>query len=223
LKVVRLLYKLILGMIPVSAMLLGQGAPAPDASGKESKGIPARANPTDYQAHAQAGMFTIGAEFTGHSVATAEALLTTEEYIVVEVGLFGPADANLKLAHENFSIRINGKKMPSPADPYAAVFQSLKDPEWVPPGGLEPKSKTGGLSSGGKSGDDPPPLPPKVPVELKRLMAQRVQKVALPEGDRPLPVAGLIFFQHGGKVQGIRSLELIYDGPAGKATLTLQP
>jgi hypothetical protein len=53
-------------------------------------------------------------------------------------------------------------------------------------------------------------------------MAQRVQKASLPEGDRPLPQAGLIFFQYGGKTESIRSLELIYDGPAGKATLKLQ-
>jgi hypothetical protein len=54
-------------------------------------------------------------------------------------------------------------------------------------------------------------------------MAQRVQKAALPEGDRTLPQAGLIFFQYRGKTQSIHSIELIYVGPAGKATLTLQP
>jgi hypothetical protein len=54
-------------------------------------------------------------------------------------------------------------------------------------------------------------------------MAQRVQKASLPEGDRALPQAGLIFFQYRGKAQGIHSIELIYAGPAGKATLTLQP
>jgi hypothetical protein len=36
-------------------------------------------------------------------------------------------------------------------------------------------------------------------------------------------VAGLIFFQYGGKTKGMKSLELIYDGAAGKATLKLQP
>jgi hypothetical protein len=54
-------------------------------------------------------------------------------------------------------------------------------------------------------------------------MAQRVQKATLPEGDRALPLAGLIFFQYRGKTQGIHSIELIYAGPAGKASLTLQP
>jgi hypothetical protein len=54
-------------------------------------------------------------------------------------------------------------------------------------------------------------------------MAQRVQKATLPKGDRALPLAGLIFFQYRGAAKGIHSVELIYDGPAGKATLALQP
>jgi len=54
-------------------------------------------------------------------------------------------------------------------------------------------------------------------------MAQRVQKSALPEGDRPLPQAGLIFFQYRGKSKGIHSMELMYAGAAGKATIALQP
>ena len=54
-------------------------------------------------------------------------------------------------------------------------------------------------------------------------MAQRVQKATLPEGDRALPQAGLIYFQYRGEAKGIHSVELIYDGPAGKATLALQP
>ncbi len=82
------------------------------------------------------------------------------------------------------------------------------------------------MSSGG-NGDqaDPnaPPPPVKIPIEVQRAMAQRVQKATLPEGDRTLPVAGLIYFQYRGKTQGIHSVELIYDGPAGKATLALQP
>jgi len=50
-----------------------------------------------------------------------------------------------------------------------------------------------------------------------------VQKAAFPEGDRTVPVAGLLFFQYSGKAKSIRSVELIYNGPAGKATLELQP
>jgi hypothetical protein len=54
-------------------------------------------------------------------------------------------------------------------------------------------------------------------------MEQHVQKVAMLEGDRALPQAGLLFFEYRGKTQGIRSLELIYSGAAGTTTLALQP
>jgi hypothetical protein len=63
----------------------------------------------------------------------------------------------------------------------------------------------------------------KIPIGIQRGWAQRIQKAALPEGDRPLPQAGVIFFQYRGKLQSIYSLELIYAGPAGKATLDLRP
>ena len=67
------------------------------------------------------------------------------------------------------------------------------------------------------------PAPVQIPIGVQRAMAQRVQKASLPEGDRTLPQAGLIFFQYRGKTQSIHSIELIYTGPAGKVTLPLQP
>jgi hypothetical protein len=195
--------------------------PGKDAQSTEGKGMPPRAAPSDYQAHAQAGTLTIAAEFTGHSVPTMEATLTTEDYVVVETALFGPPDARVKLSPEDFSLRINGKKTPLPGQPYVLVFKSLKDPLWEPPDQPDAKSKTS-FGTGGKDSNSPPPVV-HVPIELQRAMAQHVQKAALPEGERALPQAGLIFFQYRGKTQGIHSIELIYTGPAGNASLTLQP
>jgi hypothetical protein len=219
-----------IGMVAALTAILcqnvaGQAAPTPaapsaDAQSREAKGVPPRAAPGDYQGHAQAGAVTIAAEFTAHSVVTAEQLLTTEDYVVVEVGLFGPPETHLKLSYADFSVRINGKKAPVMAEEYNAVFGSLKDPEWEPPETGEKKSKT---SIGGNGKSDTGSLPPivHVPIELKRAMQLRVQKASLPEGERPLPAAGLIFFPHRGK--NIQSIELIYAGPAGKAAVTLHP
>jgi hypothetical protein len=197
---------------------LGQG---PEAS----KGLPPRATPADYQAHVQAGKVTIAAEFDGHSIPDPQTILSTEDYVVVEVGLFGDPGSTLALNYQDFSARINNKKkVLLPAQPYALVFKSLKDPEYVPPGTLETKEKkqtslnTGG---GGSQNSAPDSLPPviHIPIEVSRGWEQRVQKASLPQGDRPLPQAGLIFFEHHGKTD---SIELIYNGPAGKATLALQ-
>jgi len=198
-----------------------QDSAAKDASGNESKGMPPRATPADYQAHTQAGKLTLAAEFVGHSVPTPEATYSTEDFVVVETGLFGLPEARLKLSIGDFSLRINGKKMASPSQPYGLSFSSLKDPEWEPP--TKPKADKPTLNAGGGQPDDSFKPIVRMPIELKRTMQQRVQRASMPEGDRALPAAGLLFFEYRGKTESIRSLELIYSGPAGKATLALQP
>ena len=197
-----------------------QSAPSKDTQINDTKGLPPRVAPTDYQAQAQAGTVTVAAEFTGHSIATMQGTFTTEDYVAVETALFGPPEARIKLAIEDFSLVINEKKTLS-SQPYGLAFHSLKDPEWEPPSS-ESKSKTS-IGTGGGGKNDPPPAPVHMPIALQRAMQQKVQKAALPEGDRALPQAGLIFFEYRGKTERIHSLELIYAGPAGKTTLTLQP
>jgi hypothetical protein len=216
----------ITGLTVSSVFLTAQDQSSKDIQAKadtQGKGMPPRAAPTEYQAQAQAGTVTIGAEFMGHAVPTPEQSVASEDYVVVDAGLFGPPGARTVLSRDDFSLRINGKKTASPSEPYELVFKSLKDPEWQPPEPVEPKSSGSGLSTGGGNQDKTPPLPPKMPFPLRRTMELHVQKAAMQEGDRPLPQAGLLFFSYRGKAESIHSLELIYSGAAGKATLTLQP
>lgn len=202
-----------------------QPKPVKEAQPSEAKGLPPRAAPTDYQTQGKAGDVTIAAEFKGHAVPTEEATFTAEEFVVVEVALYGPPDAKTRLSNDDFSLRINGKKTALPSQPYELAFKSLKDPEWAPPVPTETKSKTsfGSGGGGGGAGDNGPPPVVHMPMDLQRAMQQKVQRAALLEGARALPQAGLIFFQYRGKVEGIHSIELIYAGAAGKATVTLQP
>jgi hypothetical protein len=58
---------------------------------------------------------------------------------------------------------------------------------------------------------------------LRRKMTQYIEVNSLPEGEHSLPKAGLLFFPYHSKTQNIRSMELVYNGPAGKATVALQP
>ena len=187
---------------------------------EKAPGMPPRSAATDYQAHAQSGAVTIAAEFKGHAVPTPQETLSTEDYVVVEAAFFGPPETRLKLSLDDFSLRINKKKTALPNQPFGLVFQSLKNPELEPPSSAS-KSKTN-VGTGGQSDSAPAPVF-RLPPEVKHAMQQHVQKAALPEGDRALPQAGLIFFQYRGKTQNIQSLELIYSGPAGKATIALQP
>lgn len=199
-------------------------AQAPDAA-KAQQGLPARATPADYQAQAKVGNVSIGAEFTGHGIPNAQQPLNSEDYVAVEVGLFGPADAHLTIGASDFSLRINGKKELVPSQPWGLVAKGVKDLEWVSPDAVPGESKSKGSVSGGaggQGGSNPPPLPPKVPIDVLRGWQFAVRNAALAQGDRALPQAGLIFFPYRGKVASIRSLELIYEGPAGTASVTLQ-
>jgi hypothetical protein len=210
-------------ILPIILCLEGQNTPSKDAQ-TETKGLPPRAAPGDYQSQAQTGAVTIAAEFTGHSLPTLEGPLTTEDYVVVETALFGAPGAQIKISAEDFSLRVNGKKTPLPSQPYGMILTSLKDPEWVPPEPPAPKSKSSIGGGGQGQGDsNAPPAPVKIPIAVQRAMAQRAQRASLPGGDRALPQAGLIFFQYRGKEKNLQSIELLYEGPAGKATLKLQP
>ena len=184
--------------IAVFAVLLCQGAlPGQDAhkeaAARDAKGLPPRATPADYQAHAQAGAVTLGAEFAGHSIPTPQSVLASENFVAVEVGFFGAADAHTTISSRDFSLRVNDKKSALPAQPYALVFDGLKDPQWEPPIPVESKSSKTSIGSSGQGQNDPGSTPPPVhiPFEVQRGWQQSVLKSALPEGDRLLPTAGL--------------------------------
>jgi hypothetical protein len=202
----------------------GQTPPGKPVPMNEAKGMPPRPSPGDYQAQAKAGAVTIAADFDEHSAITEDGTYSTEDYVVVEAAVFGAPDARLKLSRGDFSLRINDKKVPLISQSYEVVARSLKDPSWVPPEEDKSKSKTGISSGGGQdAAGSPPPPPPKMPVPLQLAMEQKVQRATLLQGDRALPQAGLLFFEYRGKPKNIRSVELLYEGPAGKATLELQP
>jgi hypothetical protein len=197
-----------------------QQTPAPGKAGPVTvtQGLPPRAAPSDYPTQAKLGPITLAAEFAGHGIPTPDGPLSTDDYIVVEVAFYGPAEPRLPLSFRDFALRINSRKNPTSSDSFERVGLSAKDPEWGPPE-KEEKSKT---SIGGGGSNDSSKEPPRPPMELRRAWAQRVKKTALAEGELPLPQAGLLYFPYGGKVTGIRSLELIYSGPAGKVTLDLE-
>ncbi|MBS1828021.1 MAG: hypothetical protein JST93_22115 [Acidobacteria bacterium] len=209
---------LLAGALSATLLLCAQSQETPAVLG-----IPPRAAPSDYQVSAKAGPVTIAAEFLGHSIPSDQGSLIAEEYVVVEAAVFGPAGARATLAATDFTLRINNRKVELTGAHFGLVFASLKDPDWGPSEAEKKGSKTSvGGSGGGRNPGDPPPPPPKMPIGLRRAMEQRVQKAALPEGDRPLPQAGLLFFQYRGKTDGIHQVELTYNGKDGKAKLTLQ-
>ena len=161
----------------------------------------------------------LAADFAGHGLPTPDGPLSSDDYVVVEVAVFGPPGTRLPMSFNDFSLRINNRKNPTPSESYERVGTSVKDPEWAPP--EKPEKGGNGILGGG--GNDTSKDPPRPPAELRRAWSQRAKKAALANGDRPLPQAGLLYFSYGGKLNSIRSLELTYAGPAGKATVDLNP
>ena len=196
------------------------GAQTPEAPLK-AEGLPPRAAPTDYQTHAAAGPLTVAAEFTGHAVGTPEGTLTTEDYVAVEVALYGPPGTHTRISLDDFSLRVNGSKKALVSQPYGLVVKTLKDPE-LEPTASEQKAKTSINTGGGDTTSGTPP-PFRVPDAVRHEWSQRLQKISLPEGDRTLPKAGLIYFAYHGKESKIESVELTYSGPGGHTSLALQP
>jgi hypothetical protein len=213
----------LLGQLVASVIILcsldAQNPPPEKPHPVEITGMPPRSAATDYAAHVQVGDFTLAAEFAGHNVPRPEGPLTTDDYVVAEVAVYGPNGVKLSLSPDQFSLQINDRKA-APAVLFVVVANSLKDPEWVPPDQPKGKSKT---SFGGGGGQDPAPLSPKPPFELRRKMAQYVEVHSLPQGEHTLPQAGLLFFPYRSKTQSIHAMELIYNGPAGKGAMALQP
>lgn len=180
----------------------------------EGEHISARSGPIDYQAQAKAGDYTIAADFVAHAVPTPAGTFTSEDYVAVEVAFYGPANSKLTIAFSDFSLKINDRKMPIPGQPNGAALRGLSDPEWQPPKVEDDKSK--------RQPGDPPPATPKMPFERRRAMEQKVKRAAIPEGERVLPVAGLVFFPYRGKDESIHNLKLYYNGAAGSATLKFE-
>src|SRR5579872_3746927 len=170
-----------------------EATPPKDARPNEAQGLPPRAAPADYLSQGKVGDVTIAAEFDGHSVPTAEQTLSTEDFIVVEVALFGPPGARTEISRDDFSLRVNGKKVPLPSQSYVVVYSSLKDPTWVSPDAEKEKESKTSIGTGGNQDSSNLPKIVHVPIELQRAMQQHTQKASLPLGNRALPQAGLLF------------------------------
>jgi hypothetical protein len=196
--------------------------PTPVVAVKKPEGLPPRAAPAEYSGHEQAGDITIAGDFLGHSLPTGSGILKSEDFVAVEAAVFGPPNARATISPDYFTLRINGKKA-MPAQPFELVASSIKDPDWAPPDADPSKSKTslGGVSTGSDPNSGPP-APPRIPPELKRANEQKVRKTQMLEGDRLLPIAGMLFFRYGGQEKGVHQVELLYNGPAGKAKVVLQ-
>jgi len=93
----------------------------------------------------------------------------------------------------------------------------------VPPGQLDPRVPDPSVRN-----TPPPQRIPETPnpylIDKTPPLTEReqVERAALLSGDLEPPLSGVVFFPYQGKPESIKSVELLYDGPAGKATLKLR-
>jgi hypothetical protein len=200
-----------------------------------AQGTPPKTAPSDYPVHVQLESVILAAEYLVHSLPTTKGTLVANDYLVVEAAFFGPLYSRLKMSPDNFLLRINGRGELSAELP-GMVAQSIKFP------GARPHLETSGSVSAGDGtvtvgprppqsrfpGDGNDRLPANQPptineVNQENSVEYRVQAASLPEGEHSLPRSGLLYFSYRGKTKNIRSVELFYNGPMGKASLKLLP
>jgi len=198
----------------------------------------------EYPVHTTAGPLSIGADYLVRTVGGCGKTYSVDDYLVVEVALYSTQRGTVEVRSGAFTLRLNGKKTPILPQAPGMVAASLKYPDW------ETRPTVVGTAGVGDidvimgrprtaerfPGDPMPqrtrlPRPPQAPRPEDRSGAdpQPVEKPevvvidrALPEGQVALPVAGYLYFAHKGKPGSIRSVELLYHGPEGDATLKLK-
>jgi len=204
-------------------------------------GIDPRPAATDYPAHARGDAVSLGAEYMVRSLSARNQTFVVNDYLVVEVGLYPAQGRRLLVSSGHFTLRVNGKKEVLFPQTPGMVAASMKYPDWERRPELVAGGGVGGVDVmiGGNPqverfpGDPRPrqtrlPAPPRAPSgkpEPEQEAAPRAEELisesALPEGETSQPVAGYLYFAYRGKIKAIRSLELIYNGPAGEFSLRL--
>lgn len=198
-----------------------------------------REKAADFPAHAQLKDLGLGVEYLAHSLFSSDQTLLVKDYVIVEVGLFPAKGKPLTVSHGQFTLRINGKKTALLAQTPAFVAASVKYEDWE----VRP-TLTGGVGMGDGSvilgrprqtsrfpGDPTErnrlPKPPQAPAPEDRSGVDKappvkpeelVVRAALVEGEVGLPVTGVLYFPFKGKV---KSVSLLYTGPAGTAEIPL--
>jgi hypothetical protein len=201
-------------------------------------GTEPKASAAGYAKHVKLESLEIGAEYLARLIPDGH---FAGNYVVVEVALFPDRRKEIDVALSFFRLRVNGREYPQLAQAPQAVAAALKNPESE--GFRGPQASVGvGQGSvilGGparterfpgdpqarrqprpepRDPDKPAPDPTKEP--MKDYEAAIV--FALDEGKTTMARSGLVYFHWNENLKKIKSLELLYEGPAGKASLAIR-
>jgi hypothetical protein len=208
----------------------------------QAGGLKPKDKVVDYPVHAELQHgFTIGAEYLVHTVPSPTSNprdgMVANDYLVIELGVFGPRTASIDLSIGTFQLLINGK-MTLTTDSPGSVASSIKFDDRAQrarvqmagnagPVGVGTAPNRGPRFPGDPTGNHPisvdgPEISAPVDKDAPVSVDDRIKLASLPQGALAPPFAGLIFFPYAGKTKSIKTLELIYEGPEGKVTLKLE-
>jgi hypothetical protein len=201
-------------------------------------GTEPKSKASDYPKHMKLEALDIGAEYL--------ARLTPDghfagNYIVVEVALFPDRRKEIDVALSYFRLRVNGRELAQLAQSPQSVAFALKNPEaegfrgpQASIGAGQGSVIVGGPARTGRFPGDPQarraPRPeprdqdqqPPDPATQPLSDFEAAVRFALDEGRSTTARSGLVYFYWNENLKKIRSLELIYEGPAGKASLAIR-
>jgi hypothetical protein len=199
-----------------------------------------RKGPEEYPAQAALQDVSLGVEYLVRSVSGASRTFFLNDYLVVEVAVFPARGQQVEVALSHFRLQVGEKKKREvlPAVGPQFVAASMKYPDWQQQQNLE---VAGGVGDQGVILGRPPaterfpgdptgrsrlPAPPRAPEPDQGIEPpppvrgnEVVVACGLPEGPASGPVAGYLYFPYKGKTKGLRPVELVYEGPAGAATV----
>jgi hypothetical protein len=193
---------------------------------------------TDYPVHAELPAISIGAEFLVRSILSAGQSFTSQDYLVADVALYPGKEKQVEVSLKDFFLRVNGKKLL--ATPPQFVAAAFRHPEDSRRPRLEAEAGAGDAgvilgrprASERFPGDPTPrqgrlPDPPRTTrTDAPAPAPVRGEDVAvndsLPEGECKFAKRGFVYFPYKGKTTSIKTVELVYQGPAGSASLKLR-
>lgn len=185
-----------------------------------------RAKPTDYPAHAESDRVAIGAEYLMHSFSNGSQTYFLPGYLVVDAAVFPKSP--LVINEGNFKLRVNGGALLASQAPNMVAY-SLESSGFTNGSGMGSRGPVIGQSPNdpGYPGDGrtTAPVPqapnPSEPTTRPDKAGDVAIHDALPEGEFHSAQAGYLYFPFGGKTKKIKSLDLVYEGPAGELVVKL--
>lgn len=200
-------------------------------------GLDPRPRAEDYPHHAALPAAALGVEYHGRAFESQAGGFFTQDYLVVEAALF-PAAGPLEFSPSHFRLRLNGRGPELlPVTP-GTVALAIRNPDQYE---HRPQVVAGGGVGSGQvifgrprpierfPGDPEARIPTPTgsrqasPGEDLAAAAEAAQRFGLSKVEAPRGgAAGLVYFYWRGKHSKLKKIELIYDGPAGRAVLKLR-